>query len=177
MDLSETVREARNGDSQAETRLFQALRVRFVILAKMYLGNEDAQDAAQQACMTVAQKYRDMPSEEGFFAWAHQILRNKIGNILQRKRVEGRNLAVHEDVERRASSNPVDTDLIRSSLLKALREVGRRDRRYLRILNLVHLGYTADEIAKRLGVNRNHLYVLLHRGRTLLAEQLEDRHE
>ena len=69
MELSETARRARNGDSQAESRLFQTLHVRFVILAKLYLGHEDAQDAAQQACLTVAQKYRELPSEDGFNAW------------------------------------------------------------------------------------------------------------
>jgi RNA polymerase sigma-70 factor (ECF subfamily) len=177
MDLSETAHQARDGDIQAEARLFQTLHVRFVILAKMYLGYEDAQDAAQQACLTVAQKYRELPSEDGFNAWAYQILRNKIGNMLQHRKVESRVLARNENVEARSASGAVDDDLFRQTLLKALRDIGRHDKRYLRILNLVHLGYSADEIAQRIGVNRNHLYVLLHRGRTLLAEQLENRHD
>lgn len=177
MELSETARRARNGDTEAESRLFETLHVRFVILAKLYLGHEDAQDAAQQACLTVAQKYRELPSENGFNAWAYQILRNKIGNMLQHKKVENKVLSRHENVEARANADSVDTDLVRESLLKAMQEIGKQDRRYLRILNLVQLGFSADEIARRIGVNRNHLYVLLYRGRTLLAEKLEDRHD
>jgi len=92
--VEELLQRARDGDQQAEERLFSRLHARILALAKRRLQDEEAaRDIAQETMRTVFEKYRTAPLPRGLLPWAFAILRNKVGNQYKRRRVEGRHQA------------------------------------------------------------------------------------
>lgn len=172
--LDELLDKARQGDKSAEDQLLRYLRVRFVLLAKRRIGEEYAEDLAQEACVTVLQKYRDVPPAGAFEPWAYGVLRNKIGNYLQssavRRETDLRNGRMNGLVGRSSvASDPV----LKLRLLDCVRKIVKQYPRYARVLNLVYQGYSTTEICRRLKVSPGHCYVLLNRGRKMLSKCLE----
>ncbi len=164
---------AKQGDKAAENRFFEYLHSRFTLIATRRVGVDHAEDIAQEACITVLQKYKTGVPEDRFEAWAYQILRNKIGNFLQGRDVR-RNVASGleriEDVG--AKGSEVIDPALRIRLLDCLRLISRAVPRYARVLNLVHQGYNTIEICARISVKPNHLYVILNRSRKMLSDCL-----
>jgi RNA polymerase sigma factor (sigma-70 family) len=174
--LQQIFLRALSGDKLAEDELFAILRVRFASLAKLKGGGEYAEDLAQEACLTVLQKYKSksLHGYQDFIAWAHKVLRNKIGNYYSRtnrwkKRMVDFRLSFADVQSIDFSGNA----LLEKNILDCLKRLKQVDTRYARILNLIHQGYSTDEICESLGINRNYLYVLLHRSRALMSNCLE----
>jgi RNA polymerase sigma factor (sigma-70 family) len=165
-----------NGDKSAEKQIYEFLFLRFTALAKRRITEkQDAEDLAQEACMTVLQKYRDETFIKGFEAWTYGILRMKIGNYLQKKKVRENTIAsdFQTDRDSRLSSPEPDYDL-RLNLADCLKKIIRGGFvRYARALNLIHKGFKVPEICQKLNVNANHFYVILKRGRSMLKVCLE----
>ncbi len=171
--MNELLKRALDGDGVAESELFSSLRVRFVLLAKRRLGERDAEDVAQEACITIAQKYRELAEDVNFAAWAFQVLRNKIGNCLQQR--SRRNEIGHEDDPGTVETSSVA--MLERRIVNCLRRIYKINRQYARVLNLVHLGFEAEEICQVLGVKRGNLYVVLSRGRQQLRKCLAEQGE
>ncbi len=167
--------EISNGNKESEKKLFDALIDRFQYLAKRRIKGEDAKDIAMEACRTVVEKYDSIDFEGGRFEfWALKILRNKIGNYLQRKGT------IDEHLGFRVSSDYIGTDGSADALLdlkisvrQCLRMIVNRFPKYARILNLVHLGYKTSEVCERMSIKPSYYYVLLSRCRLLMARCLE----
>ena len=169
--MNDLAQKAIGGDSTAERELFQQLLERFRYLAKRRVGEENYEDLAQEACTTVFEKYKDEDFTVGFVAWAHGVLRMKIGNYLQKKRRTGeRETELVDDIG--AQQREIDTSLKRY-LLDCLRELVQAGGYYARILNLAHQGYATDEICERVGITANNYYVTLSRGRSMLKDCLQ----
>lgn len=172
--MNNLVTMARQGDLEAEQQLFQYLRVRFEYLAKKrLLKKEDAEDIAQEACLTVIEKYKTADFHGHFNAWALKVLRNKIGNYLQGKCMRDSRAIGEIDTGTLGSrmDGPGDVILI-SDLTDCLRKLIAAFPRYARALNLVHQGYTTEDVCRRLDIRPNNLYVILNRGRQILKECL-----
>jgi RNA polymerase sigma factor (sigma-70 family) len=164
--------KARSGDAAAERELFGKLFDRFRYLAKLKIGEEHCEDLAQEACVTVFEKYRDESFTVGFLPWAHGVLKMKIGNYLQKKsRMSGREQELGEDMDF-ADSRTVDADLKRF-LMECMKELVKVGGNYARILNFAYQGFSTTDICDRLGIRPNNYYVALSRGRTMLRECLE----
>ena len=58
INMDQIFARAREGDEKAEQELFKYLFVRFKTLAERRIGKGEAEDIAQEACMTVLQKYK-----------------------------------------------------------------------------------------------------------------------
>jgi RNA polymerase sigma factor (sigma-70 family) len=160
------------GDAQAEKQLFEKLLVRFQYLAKLKVGEDNCYDLAQEACITVFEKYKQQTFTVSFTAWANGVLKMKIGNYLQRKdRQKTREAVINEEIspDPRVSTDP---NLKRFVLdcLKALVKLGGN---YARILNLSYHGFETAEICTKIGIKPNHYYVTLSRGRSQLKTCLE----
>lgn len=166
--------KARKGDEKAERELFQYLFVRFKTLAKRRIGKGEAEDIAQEACLTVLQKYKTETFTKGLEAWAYGVLKMKIGNYMQGLMVKQKDLAPESEADRttRVSSPEPDYDLKRK-LIDCLKRIIKRNPLYARALNFVHQGYKADEISQKLQIRPNNFYVILNRGRRLLRTCLE----
>ena len=171
--LEDLLTLARSGDKAAEQQIFERLLVRFTLIAKRRIDSDDAQDIAQDACLTILEKYRTEAPAGRFEAWAYGVLYNKIGNFYQ-----------HREVRRAWNSGVAEYEMSRSPqlsgrhdlrwrLVDCVKRLVRVNRRYARALNLVFQGFRTDEICQKLDILPGHLYVVLNRGRRILNDCLE----
>ena len=172
--MDELLSRAREGDRKAEKELFQYLFVRFKTFAKRRIGEGEAEDIAQEACLTVLQKYKAETFTKGFEAWAYGVLKMKIGNYMQGLRPRQKGLAPESEADQtqKFASPAPDYDLKRK-LIDCLKQLIKRNRLYARVLNFIYQGYKADEICQKLRIKVNNFYVILNRGRRLLRTCLE----
>ena len=172
---NELARLALSGDKKAEKELFDYFLDRFTCLAKLRTGGNDAEDIAQEACLTIVEKLRQNGGvPENFNAWAYDILRKKIGNYYQYSEVRNR-YVIRESDSRGAinqGNHPPDPNLIRS-LEECMKEIIRTNLVYARVVNLAFQGYDTDYISRRLNTCASNVYNILSRGRRLLKHCLK----
>ena len=172
--MDELMRRARQGDQEAEEQLFQYLSVRFKTLAKRRIGEGEAEDIAEEACLTVLQKYKTETFSKGFLPWAYGVLQMKIGNYMQGRMAKEKSLVPESEVDRMAKTSQPEPDYhLKRKLIDCLKQIIKLNRLYARALNLIYQGYKTGEICQRLGVTSNHFFVSLSRGRRLLRTCLE----
>ena len=96
--MNQLVAKAKAGDKKAKNELFQYLFIRFNLFAKRKVREDkDAEDLAQEACMTIIEKYKTEKFTVNFQAWAYGVLKMKIGNYLQsKKRLSGKQTSFDE---------------------------------------------------------------------------------
>lgn len=165
---------ALEGDEKAEKELFQYLFVRFKAFAKRRIGDGDAEDIAQEACLTVLQKYKTEKFTIGFEAWAYGVLKMKIGNHIQGLMVKQKRLVPESEADQNQMSSSPESDYdLKRKLIDCMRKIIKHNPPYARVLNLIYQGYTTNEISGKLKINQNHLYVMLNRGRGMLKSCLE----
>lgn len=175
--LDDLLHRARQGDPTAEKEMYQYLFVRFARIAKRTVGSDqEAEDIAQAACLTVLDKYKTCNFEKGMAAWAYGVLKMKIGNYLQSARVKLEVTAegLHDGSSVLAAVAP-DNPHLRASLLECLKLLIKENQRYARVLNLRYHGYETEEICRRLEITRSNLYTITSRSRDALRECLEGR--
>ena len=170
------LQRAQKGDREAEDELFRHLLVRFLAIAAHRLGDKyAAEEVAQQACVTVFEKYRTETFTTGFDAWAYGVLRMK---ILSYYHARSNERIVPQIDSSTVLDNQTDDDLpgseIERRVVACLGKILRVNQRYARILNLIYLGYRAPEISERLGVQCSHLYVMLNRARAMMKKCLSE---
>jgi RNA polymerase sigma factor (sigma-70 family) len=171
--LNELRKCACGGDAAAEERLFQHLTARFQLFAQRKIGNVDeVNEIVQDALMTVLGKYRTMEFETSFAGWAHGVLHKKILGYYRAKTSRDRKVAPLDDRQDSPASYDLDP-ILESRLLECLKKVAAANRRHARILNLHYLGYSVDEICRKLGLTRANFYSVLSRARSMLADCLE----
>lgn len=166
---------ARAGDKNSERILFEKLIVRFEYLSKRKIRGDDARDVAMEACKTVVEKYASVKEAgERFEVWALAILRNKIGNYLQKQETVSKNLGhrVHAD-RLAANTDPEGYIQLTVALKRCLQKIVARFPRYARALNLAHMGYGTNDICRRMNIVPAHYYVMLNRCRHMLRRCLE----
>jgi len=176
--MEQLVAKAVAGDKAAENEVFQRLRVRFVQFAKRKMQNTDAaEDLAQEACMTILQKYSNEKFTVGFQAWAYGVLKKKIGNYLQERAVRQRTMrsanGTQLSVEAQACWGREEDPHTLMRLRDCMRKLIRARPRYSRVLNLIHQGYKTDEVCRRMDIKASNCYKILSRGRDLLELCLE----
>jgi len=129
----------------------------------------DADEVVQDALLVVIREYRQLEVTVSFAAWAQKVLDNRILARIAANRIgEARQESAPEDSLPAAE---VNQDL-QFSLVECVRRIGRVNRSYARVLNLHSQGYDTEEVCRRMNLNRNTLYSLLHRGRILLKRCL-----
>jgi RNA polymerase sigma-70 factor, ECF subfamily len=162
---------ARSGRTESEQELFALLLERFRLIAHQRLWDRaDAEEVIQDALLVVAREYRQLEVTVSFAAWAQKVVDNRIlARIAANQIGEARQGPALEEVEPAAESG----DDLLVSLTECVRRIGRVNRNYVRVLNLHCQGYDTEEVCRRLQLNRNTLYSLLHRGRALLKRCLE----
>lgn len=174
MNLDQLLTAAQKGDKDAEDNLFGILSVRFRLIAyRIIRDNQAAEDVAQEAVLDVLKAFRDLAVRESFTAWLRVVVRNRAFKYLEsRKRQTGLAEELSE-IDASAPGEQLSGELQRR-LLDCLEKLSKLDIRYGRIINLKHQGYAVDEICKKLGLNANHVYVILHRARRSLKACLDE---
>lgn len=173
--MNELLKNALAGDEDSEKELFRYLFVRFELFAKRKVGGvQDAEDIAQETCITILEKYKSQTFTNGFESWSYGVLRMKIGNFLQKKAVRKTVQLSNPDCfdMSRSESNNCDYDL-RWRISDCAKKIISSFPRYARVLNLIHQGFKIEEISDRLDIQPNNLYVILNRGRSILKSCLK----
>lgn len=171
IEFESLIIEARKGDKAAEKLLFERLFVRFAAIAKQRLKEDYSEDIAQDACLTILEKYKTLPPETEFTPWAYQVLRNKIGNFLKNSRIRNDKVTYSENIEKLGGFDQSGTDPeLKQKIVSCLKKLAKSNPNYLMIIDLKNQGFTTGEICQKMKINANHLYVLLHRCRTLLYQ-------
>ncbi len=168
--------KAREGESEAEEALFSALRVRFFVLAKRRVQNRHAEDVVHDACTIILGKFGSLSPDIEFDAWSYKVLRNVIANHLRTQTVRRITVTDTEIVERLPEdSYDADELRLRRNLEHCLVKLAEARPEYARALRLSLEGYSTKQICDRFGLNRNNLYVMLHRSREWLRSCLARR--
>lgn len=162
---------ARSGDQGAEQEMFEHLLCRFRLFARRRIGDvHAAEDVAQDACLTVLQKYQRQTFTKGFEPWAWGVLQMHI-KAYCRRRLDDRETLVADPPDQTPAGD-LDPALERQ-LLDCLARIAAVNRGYARALVLIYQGHSTEAICARLGIPRNHLYVTLHRARAQLRKCLD----
>ncbi len=164
--------KAQNGDKTAEDKIFKFLFVRFCYLAKQRVGEGACEDIAQDACLTILEKYPSLNGSVQFEPWAYQVLRNKIGNYYQKLASEA-NYIINDGKIVEFAHPKVTNPNLRMHILDCLRKIHKANPRYYQVLTLVSEGYKTEEISEKLQIKPNNLYVILNRSRKLLRDCLK----
>ena len=166
------MQKAINGDKNAEKEIFDYLFVRFKYLAKRTVGESECEDLAQEACVTILEKYKNEEFSISFTAWAYGVLKMKIGNYLQaRARRDDRESSIDNNLP---LLSPNSDPLIKKALIDCLKKIARAYQNYARVLNLAYQGYDTSAVCAKLKINPNHYYVTLNRGRSMLKACVEN---
>lgn len=166
--------KAKEGDTQAEKELFQLLFVRFTTLAKRRIGKGEAEDIAQEACVTVLEKYKTETFTKGFTAWAYGVLRMKIGNYMQGRMLKEKSMVPATDFDQAEHSLSTKPDYdLKLKLIDCLGKLFKMNRRHAQLLDFFYQGYTTDEICRKIKIKPNNFYVILNRVRQMLKTCLE----
>lgn len=174
MSIDSLYRDMCAGNAAAERELFERLSESFRLFAQHKLGDtRDAEEAVQEALMTIVQKHSSTEIDTSFKAWAYRILRNKILDCYRagkHRRNRFAPMSGQESVDSRSDSDPG----LKQRLLDCLRKIAVINVRFTRVLSLHYQGYTTDEVCERLTLSRNGVYILLSRARTMLKFCLEE---
>lgn len=123
--------------------------------------------------MTIHEKYRTETFIKSFSAWAHGVLRMKIGNYLQHKKsVSTREVELQDQMGGAADSAASE---VRRFLIECLKQLMKEKPRYGRILNLTHQGFSTSQICEKIEMTANHYYVSLNRSRSLMKACMESK--
>ena len=172
-DLDKLFGQAREGDVASKEELFEFLRSRLLVLAR-YRVAEAAEDMVHESLIIVHNRFSEFESLQALLGFTHQVLRNKIGNIYQRRsREQNRQVELETVSEAR---NPPDLDMeaieMERIVRKAIEKLGE-NRPYCRtILFSLYHGLDPDEISGNLQITKSRLKVQTFRCREALKKIL-----
>lgn len=172
--MQQLVEKARNGDKVAEQELFRELSVRFRCFAAHRLDSENADEIAQQACITVLEKYKTETFTIGFQAWAYGVLKmtvKQFGRDRGRRADKETSLAPEFEWPQAETPHP----MLRQYLLECINWLAKSFSRYARIVNLRYQGYSTEEICHKMALKPEQYYVYVGRGRSMLRDCLADK--
>ena len=154
---------------------WQEASERLAIYLRAAVGNRhDAEDLQQRIATVVLKKQSDFDPDKGsFISWVFGIARYE---VLMFRRKQARDRLVFQDTlqERMAAETeqmPIATQ--REDFLKfCLKQLAPKAREAIRLC-YGDQELSPTEAAKRMGIERNHLYVMLHRTRQTLRTCIE----
>jgi len=130
-------------------------------------GNrEDAEDVCQETFLAYYRSAPDFAGEEHLRAWLLRTAINKAKNMM--RTFWRRNRESLDDYADTLAAAP-DED---GALLQAVLALPKRCRMIMHLF--YYEGYSVQEIATLLGIRENTVKSQLHRGRTLLKQQLQE---
>ncbi|MEM9291434.1 MAG: sigma-70 family RNA polymerase sigma factor [Acidobacteriota bacterium] len=175
-DLEGLLGRVQSGDLQARQSILVFLQARLLPLAKRRVAEADAEDLLQETLLVFDAELDRITSPEAVLAFAHQVLRNKIGNYYRKR---DRRRVHHVDYE--AAPEPsatIDADLevaeLERVLVRALARLGEKRPRCRQIFDGIRAEKEIKEIALQLGIPRARVDDRLYRCRRALKEILRD---
>jgi RNA polymerase sigma-70 factor (ECF subfamily) len=180
-EMAEAVERARRGEREGLAEIYEAYGRRVLGLCRHLLGSPDvAQDARSDVFLRLPRALDRYDPALPFDRWLLSVTSHHCLDILRRRRLESRLFAAEEETDSAALGSESDpsplatvlTDEGRGRVRDALLRLPERYRVSLALRYYGELGY--DEIASQLGVTRNHVAILIFRGKQALRRLLAD---
>jgi RNA polymerase sigma-70 factor, ECF subfamily len=178
----EAVERARRGDQAGLADLYAEFGRRVLGLCRQLLGSpEAAEDARSEVFLRLPRALERYDQGLPFDRWLLSVTSHHCLDVLRRRRLESRLFAADLDETDSASvgSEPSPSPLAavlsaegRARVREALLRLPERYRVSLALRYYGELGY--DEIASQLGLTRNHVAILIFRGKQALRRLLAD---
>lgn len=188
---------ALRGDGSEQEAALEELRVYLLRAVYVYLSRHRSdlgyfdteelrqlsQDWAQEALLLILEKLDTFRGDSQFTTWAYRVVINLAAGALRRRRWSVTSLeTMSEDIEGSILEFLVDEDapspeatLERQQLWETLREVideELTERQRTVLVGAVFHGQPVEELARRLGTNRNNVYKIMHDARKKLKTRL-----
>jgi RNA polymerase sigma-70 factor, ECF subfamily len=172
-DLEALMRASQNGDKLAYAELLrESARLLRPYLARRLSFESEVDDLLQEILISIHKARHTYDGQRPYRPWAYAIARFRLQDYLRAHYADQLRHAVdigdlenilHEDV----TESPIDYESISG-------EVQKLPGKQATILQLMHQqGYTAKEVAAKLGMTESAVKVAAHRAYKILREKLE----
>lgn len=172
-EFRELYRRAYGGDEKAEEQLFGLLVVMFrVFVRRRGVDKDDAEDVVQTALTSLLGSYRKGEMKANFAAWAQTTVKNALIDFHRARKSRGRR---QKDMANTVSTStaPPSDPILKARLKSCLQKLHASNPLHARIVNLHYLGYSSQEVCRKLDITANNRRVALCRARAMLRACLE----
>ena len=172
-------------EALADLRTFLVRGLGYALANRSDVDSQIQEDFAQQALLKILNALDTFRGESRFTTWAQKIAVNVALTELRRRRwqdtsletiTEGMNLDFVPDLLIDRSAGPAQ-QAVQGAFLETLRRLIRTEltekQRQALIATRIQ-GMPLEEVARRMGTNRNALYKLLHDARQRLKKKMEE---
>jgi RNA polymerase sigma-70 factor (ECF subfamily) len=172
-EIDDLARRAQEGDRGALEELLAAVRPRALNVCRgVFPYSPDAEDACQEALISVAAKIGSWNGRGRFTTWLHVVALNAARSAYRRMKRQ----AIAAEAEQIERPDPRTTSVIagtRLDMLEAMEALERDHPQYVEPLILRQYGeLTYDEIAEQLGLPVGTVKAQVHHGRRLARPML-----
>lgn len=178
MLITKLVSDCKQRKPKAQLKLYNKYCDAMLCVAMRYLKQKDlAEDATQEAFIKAFKNIDNFKDDVTFGAWLKRIVVNQSIDYYRKLRyddsIDDYNLELSED---RSECWEVSDDLSTDDVMEAIESLPEK---YATVVKLYLIeGYDHDEISGILCITSNYSRTLLHRGKKLLQEHLNQlRHE
>lgn len=175
-ELDDLLRRAQREHEQEDSKdlLFAFLRTRLLVLARFRIP-EAAEDTVHEALLVVHQHLGECDTVDSLLAFSHQVLRNKIGNLYQR-----RYRRAHDELQEGDAvyfiQDQIEHDELERILLNSIERLRERFPVCGEILSSLYGGLEPTEISSNLGISKSKLKTRTFRCRQALRDMLTEQY-
>ena len=173
--LSSSFVQAKLGDDRRKEEVFAFLRARFLTLAR-YRVQQGAEDVVQETLAVVHSHFSELDSLQKVLGFANGVLRNKLGNLYQ-KRDRHKNIWVGLDDVNEPSYRieaEVEAGELERIVGESITRLGEKSSKCQAILLRLCQGLDPEEISALLGIPKSTLKIRTFRCRQALKTILVD---
>lgn len=172
-------------EALADLRAFLVRGLRYALANRSDVDDQIREDFAQDALLKILNALDTFRGESRFTTWAQKIAVNVAFTELRRRRwqdtsleaiTEGMSLDFVPDMLIDRTAGP-DQQAVQSDFLETLRRLiatELTDKQRQALIAIRIKGMPLEEVARRMGTNRNALYKLLHDARQRLKKRMEE---
>ena len=179
------LRGPEQAEALADLRAFLVRGLRYALANRSDVDEQIREDFAQDALLKILNALDTFRGESRFTTWAQKIAVNVAFTELRRRRwqdtsleeiTEGMSLDFVPDMLIDRTAGP-GQQAVQSDFLETLRRLiatELTDKQRLALIAIRIKGMPLEEVARRMGTNRNALYKLLHDARQRLKKKMEE---
>ena len=173
VDYSALMRQALDGDAQAYATLLNETSrlLRPYLVKRLFSGNE-VDDVLQEILISIHKARHTYDGTRPYKPWAYAIAKFRLHDHLRSHYSD--NLHDAEDIDELENSLPENVTKNEFSYESISGEVEKLPEKQATILRMMHQeGYTAKEVAEKIGMKESAVKVAAHRAYKVLREKLE----
>jgi len=173
MSTDNTQDQARNLKRELAIRWTRAYPMVSVYVRSMIFKLHDAEDVIQDIAVAVAENFDQFDQSREIMPWIMGIARHKVVDYIRAAANPQPTFDSHtmQQISEAFTSIENESGDMREALDKCISRLKKRPRHVLELRYLREM--TISDIAERLDLSSNAIYVMLHRIRSVLAECIE----